>query len=57
MKSPKIVLGFALAAVAATSACGQGVLGDKSESDDKGPIVLGMNVPMSGSSAEIGPRR
>ncbi|MBC6457523.1 branched-chain amino acid ABC transporter substrate-binding protein [Actinomadura sp. HBU206391] len=55
MKSPKIILGVALAAVAATSACGQGVLGDKSESDDKGPIILGMNTPMSGSSAEIGP--
>jgi branched-chain amino acid transport system substrate-binding protein len=55
MKSPKIILGVALAAVAATSACGQGVLGGKSKSDDKGPIVLGMNTPMSGSSAEIGP--
>jgi branched-chain amino acid transport system substrate-binding protein len=55
MKIPTITLGVALAAVAATSACGQGVLGASGKGDDKGPIVLGMNAPMSGSSAEIGP--
>ena len=51
----KAVLGAALAATAlVTSACGQGVLGgDKEEA--KGPILLGMDIPLSGSSAAIGP--
>src|SRR5262249_23019299 len=51
----KAVLGAALAATAlVTSACGQGVLGGGNKKD-KGPILLGMDIPLSGSSADIGP--
>jgi branched-chain amino acid transport system substrate-binding protein len=51
----KAALGVALTATAlATSACGQGVLGGDSKKD-KGPILLGMDIPLSGSSADIGP--
>jgi branched-chain amino acid transport system substrate-binding protein len=51
----KAALGVALAATALTaSACGQGVLGGDSKKD-KGPIALGMDIPLSGSSADIGP--
>jgi branched-chain amino acid transport system substrate-binding protein len=51
----KAVLGAALAATAlVTSACGQGVLGGD-DKKDKGPILLGMDIPLSGSSADIGP--
>jgi branched-chain amino acid transport system substrate-binding protein len=51
----RTVLGVALAATAlVTSACGQGLLGGDSKKD-KGPILLGMDIPLSGSSAEIGP--
>ncbi|MEV5707563.1 branched-chain amino acid ABC transporter substrate-binding protein [Actinoallomurus sp. NPDC052274] len=51
----KAALGVALAATALTaSACGQGVLGGDSKKD-KGPILLGMDIPLSGSSADIGP--
>ena len=51
----KAALGAALAATALiTSACGQGVLGGGSKKD-KGPILLGMDIPLSGSSADIGP--
>ncbi|HZE32875.1 MAG TPA: branched-chain amino acid ABC transporter substrate-binding protein, partial [Actinoallomurus sp.] len=51
----KAALGVALTATSlATSACGQGVLGGDSKKD-KGPIVLGMDIPLSGSSADIGP--
>lgn len=51
----KIALGAVLgAATLAVSACGQGVLGSD-KTDDSGPITLGMVVPLSGSSADIGP--
>jgi branched-chain amino acid transport system substrate-binding protein len=51
----KAAFGVALAATALTaSACGQGVLGGDSKKDD-GPILLGMDIPLSGSSAAIGP--
>jgi branched-chain amino acid transport system substrate-binding protein len=51
----KAMLGVAVAATAlATSACGQGLLGGGAKSD-KGPILLGMDIPLSGSSADIGP--
>ncbi|GAB3980513.1 branched-chain amino acid ABC transporter substrate-binding protein [Actinoallomurus acanthiterrae] len=51
----RTALGVALAATALTaSACGQGVLGGDSKKD-KGPILLGMDIPLSGSSADIGP--
>lgn len=36
-------------------ACGQGLLGGGGEDGSDGPIVLGMAVPMSGSSAAFGP--
>ncbi|MCW2914564.1 MAG: Extracellular ligand-binding receptor [Actinomycetia bacterium] len=56
MKKTPVLLGAALAVTAmATSACGQGVLGGAGKADQKGPIALGMAVPLSGSSAEIGP--
>ncbi|MFF5261233.1 branched-chain amino acid ABC transporter substrate-binding protein [Actinomadura viridis] len=48
---------FTLAAIlvsVSTSACGQGLLGGGTD-DDSGPIVLGMNVPLSGGNAAIGP--
>jgi branched-chain amino acid transport system substrate-binding protein len=53
----KTAFPVALAAIAlATAACGQGLLGDDSKKkQDKGPIVLGMDIPLSGSSADIGP--
>ncbi|MFD7130612.1 branched-chain amino acid ABC transporter substrate-binding protein [Streptomyces sp. NPDC059894] len=35
--------------------CGQGLLGGESSTEQDGPITLGMAVPMSGSSADIGP--
>jgi branched-chain amino acid transport system substrate-binding protein len=51
----KAALGVALMVTAlATSACGQGILGGDSKKD-KGPILLGMDIPLSGSSADIGP--
>jgi branched-chain amino acid transport system substrate-binding protein len=51
----KAMLGVVLAATAlTTSACGQGLLGGDSKKD-KGPILLGMDIPLSGSSADIGP--
>ena len=52
----KAALGVALTATAlVTSACGQGILGGDDKKNDKGPILLGMDIPLSGSSAEIGP--
>jgi branched-chain amino acid transport system substrate-binding protein len=50
----KAMLGVAVATALATSACGQGLLGGGAKSD-KGPILLGMDIPLSGSSADIGP--
>ncbi|GAB2831505.1 branched-chain amino acid ABC transporter substrate-binding protein [Actinoallomurus bryophytorum] len=51
----KAALGVALTVTAlVTSACGQGILGGDSKKD-KGPILLGMDIPLSGSSADIGP--
>jgi len=51
----KALLGVTAAAIAlSTSACGQGLLGGDSKKD-KGPILLGMDIPLSGSSADIGP--
>ena len=51
----KALFGTALAVTALTvSACGQGLLGGGGKKD-KGPILLGMDIPLSGSSAEIGP--
>ena len=45
-----------LLTVAALSTTGcNGLVGGSAEGDDKGPIVLGMAIPMSGSSAAIGP--
>lgn len=37
------------------TACDQGLLGGGGDEDESGPIVLGMAVPMSGSSAAFGP--
>jgi branched-chain amino acid transport system substrate-binding protein len=52
----KAALGVALTATAlVTSACGQGILGGDDKKSDKGPILLGMDIPLSGSSADIGP--
>ncbi|MFI0452725.1 branched-chain amino acid ABC transporter substrate-binding protein [Actinomadura sp. 6N118] len=51
----KTALGAVLAVAAlATSACGQGLLGSDTKNDE-GPILLGMGIPLSGSSADIGP--
>lgn len=51
----RTALGAALTAVAlVTSACGQGVLGGD-DKKSKGPILLGMAIPQSGSSSAIGP--
>jgi branched-chain amino acid transport system substrate-binding protein len=54
-KPTTAVLASVLALTMSTSACSGGLLGGKDKSDDKGPILLGMDVPLSGSSAEIGP--
>jgi branched-chain amino acid transport system substrate-binding protein len=52
----RAVLGVALAASTLTlSACGQGVLGGGDDEKESGPILLGMDIPLSGSSAAIGP--
>ena len=42
------------AVAAATTGCG-GLLGSSKGGDSKGPIILGMDIPLSGSSADIGP--
>lgn len=54
--SRALVLTTALAAVLSSAAC-SGVLGggDDGEDGGKGPVVLGMDIPLSGSSADIGP--
>ncbi|MFC9972744.1 branched-chain amino acid ABC transporter substrate-binding protein [Spirillospora sp. NPDC127200] len=56
MNAMRTVLGavLALSAAAASAGCGQGLLGGDSDSG-KGPILLGMDIPLSGGSAEIGP--
>ncbi|MGK5559201.1 ABC transporter substrate-binding protein, partial [Actinomadura kijaniata] len=38
-----------------STACGQGLLGGGSKEEGKGPILVGMDIPLSGDSAEIGP--
>ncbi|MER7547288.1 branched-chain amino acid ABC transporter substrate-binding protein [Spirillospora sp. NPDC127506] len=51
----KLALGVVLGAASLTvSACGQGLLGSD-DAADSGPIVIGMVVPLSGASADIGP--
>lgn len=57
MKLTKPALVACVAAVGLlTTACGQGVLGGGGDdADDKGPILLGSAIPMSGSSAAFGP--
>ncbi|MEU5880284.1 branched-chain amino acid ABC transporter substrate-binding protein [Spirillospora sp. NPDC047279] len=40
--------------VSCTAACGQGLLGGDGD-DDKGDILIGMDIPLTGDSAEIGP--
>jgi branched-chain amino acid transport system substrate-binding protein len=44
-----------LALVLSTSACGNGLLGSSKKADASGPILLGMDIPLSGSSSAIGP--
>ncbi|WP_405604121.1 branched-chain amino acid ABC transporter substrate-binding protein [Streptomyces sp. NBC_01410] len=52
----RVVALTSLLTVAALSTTGcNGLVGGSSEGDNKGPIVLGMDIPMSGSSADIGP--
>ncbi|MGW1490089.1 branched-chain amino acid ABC transporter substrate-binding protein [Streptomyces sp. NPDC002402] len=52
----RVVALTSLLTVAALSTTGcNGLVGSSSEGDDKGPIVLGMDIPMSGSSADTGP--
>ena len=52
----RIVALTSLLTVAALSTTGcNGLVGGGAEGDDKGPIVLGMAIPMSGSSADTGP--
>ncbi|MCX4585527.1 branched-chain amino acid ABC transporter substrate-binding protein [Streptomyces sp. NBC_01481] len=52
----RVVALTSLLTVAALSTTGcNGLVGSSSEGDNKGPIVLGMDIPMSGSSADIGP--
>ncbi|MFC4590084.1 branched-chain amino acid ABC transporter substrate-binding protein [Sphaerisporangium corydalis] len=50
------VMSLAAAVGLLTAGCGQGLLGGDSQAGDgKGPIVLGMLIPQSGSEAAIGP--
>lgn len=52
----KLTLGVVLGATSLTvSACGQGLLDSDDAGDSGGPIVIGMVVPLSGASADIGP--
>lgn len=52
----RVVALTSLLTVAALSTTGcNGLVGGSSEGDNKGAIVLGMDIPMSGSSADIGP--
>ncbi|GAA4301182.1 ABC transporter substrate-binding protein [Actinomadura luteofluorescens] len=51
----KFTMGAVLAVASlAVSACGQGLLGSD-DAEDSGPITIGMAIPLSGSSADIGP--
>jgi len=51
-----VALASVLTAVAlSTTGCNGLLGGGSSEGSDKGPIVLGMNIPLSGSSADVGP--
>lgn len=54
MKRRRTVLAVVLAGGLAASGCGQGLLGG-GDDEDKGNILIGMDIPMSGDSAEIGP--
>ncbi|HET6353540.1 branched-chain amino acid ABC transporter substrate-binding protein [Streptomyces sp.] len=52
----RVVALTSLLTVAALSTTGcNGLVGSSSEGDKEGAIVLGMDIPMSGSSADIGP--
>ncbi|MFI2372821.1 branched-chain amino acid ABC transporter substrate-binding protein [Streptomyces sp. NPDC018833] len=52
----RVVALTSLLAVTALSTTGcNGLIGGSAAGDDEGPIVLGMAVPMSGSSADTGP--
>ncbi|WP_371494594.1 branched-chain amino acid ABC transporter substrate-binding protein [Kitasatospora sp. NBC_00374] len=54
--SRRVALASVLTAVAlSTTGCNGLLGGGSSEDGDKGPIVLGMNIPLSGSSADVGP--
>lgn len=56
MKQYKVVFGVVLGTALAAAGCGQGLLGgDDEDKGEKGPILLGMDIPLSGPSAEIGP--
>ncbi|MEV0659959.1 branched-chain amino acid ABC transporter substrate-binding protein [Actinomadura luteofluorescens] len=51
----KLALGAVLGAASlGVSACGQGLLGSDG-AEESGPITIGMAIPLSGSSADIGP--
>lgn len=55
VQPPVAVLGSLLVLTAlSTSAC-NGLLGGGSKAAGSGPILLGMDIPLSGSSADIGP--
>ncbi len=54
MRTRRVILTFALVTTVST-ACGQGLLGGGSKEEEKGPILVGMDIPLSGDSAEIGP--
>src|SRR5689334_18691959 len=49
------LLGAAAAVAMMLSACDNGLASGGDDKKDKGPIVLGMLTPLSGSSAAIGP--
>ncbi|WP_199552466.1 branched-chain amino acid ABC transporter substrate-binding protein [Streptomyces sp. N35] len=46
---------LAVACVLTSSSCDAGLLADDVGNKDEGPILLGMAVPRSGSTAEVGP--
>ncbi|MEU5880285.1 branched-chain amino acid ABC transporter substrate-binding protein [Spirillospora sp. NPDC047279] len=48
------VLAGGLAMAMSVSGCGEGLLGGGGD-DEKGDILIGMDIPLSGDSAEIGP--
>lgn len=49
------VLTLVLSTVALTTTACDGLLGGGADGGAEGPIVLGMHIPLSGSSADIGP--